>query len=107
MSALLNSLDLASTICRTRFESRRSHVGYVSRLFRKSSGSCDDEFYARNFWPCRDAQCAAVLGPLDGIRDEPQTVSKMYAEDERCYPVCRTFRRKVELFDIVKLVYLR
>ena len=42
MSALLNSLDLASTICRTRFESRRSQFRYVSRLFRKSSGLCYD-----------------------------------------------------------------
>ncbi len=72
----------------------------MSRLLQKSSGSCDDEFYARNFWPGRDSHCAAVLGPMDGIRDEPKTVSEMYAEDERCCPVCGTFRRKVELFDI-------
>ena len=97
MSALFNSLDVAST-------DRRSQFSYVPRLLQKSSGSCDDDFNARNLWPCRDSQCAAILGPLDGIRDEPKTVSKMYAEEERCCPVCGTFRRKVEFFDIVKLV---
>ena len=93
MSALLNSLDLASNGSHTR----RSQFGYVSRLLRKSSGSCDDEFYARNLWPCRDSRCAAVLGPLDTIEDEPETASEMHAEDQRCCSVCGTFRRKVDL----------
>ena len=108
LSALLNSLDLASigSVC-----SRRSQFGYVSRLLQKSTGSCDDEFYARNLWPCRDPHCAAVLGPLDGpldaIGDEPKTASEMYAEDERCCSFCGTFRRKVDLCDIVRVISLR
>ena len=106
MSALLNSLDLASIRYHTSVISRRSQFGYVSRLLRKSSGSCDDEFYARNLWPCRDSQCAAVLGPLDAVGDEPKTVSEMYAEDQRCCSVCGTFRRKVDLDDILRLLGL-
>ncbi len=78
----------------------------MSRLLRKSSGSCDDEFYARNLWPCRDSQCDCVLGPMDG-EDEPKTIAEMYAEDERCCCICGTFRRKVDLFDIVAAGSLR
>ena len=105
MSALLNSLDLASIRCHTGFPTRRFQFVYVSRLLRKSSGSCDDAFYARNLWPCRDHQCAAVLGPLDVIGDEPKTVSEMYAEDQRCCPVCGTFRMKhLCLFDVAELL---
>ena len=107
MSALLNSLDLDSIRYHTRFHTRRSQFGYVSRLLRKSSGSCDDEFYARNLWPCRDSQCAAVLGPLDVSGDEPKTASEMYAEDQRCCSVCGTFRRKADFCDIVRLINLR
>ena len=110
MSALLHAIDLAGCSRCLEFKgsgARRSHFGYVSRLLRKSSGTCDDEFYARNLWPCRDSQGAAVLGPLDAIGDEPRTASEMYAEDQRCCSVCGTFRRKVDLCDIVRLLSLR
>ena len=107
MSALINSLDLASISRRTRYQTRRCQFGNVSQLLQKSSGSRDDEFYARNLWPCRDSKCTAVLGPLDNIGDEPKTVSELYAEDERCCSVCGTFRRKVDLCVIGGVFSLR
>ena len=106
MSALLDSLDLASSKW-SPFLNRRCEVAYVSRLLQKSSGSCDYEFLARNLWPCRDPRCAGVLGPLDAIGDEPKTASEMYAETERCCAVCGTFSRKVDVFEIFKLGILR
>ena len=107
MSSLLDALDLAGFTRCHGFETRRPLFGYVSQFLRKSSGSRDDEFYARNLWPCRDSQCAAVLGLLDVSGDEPKTASEMYAEDQRCCSVCGTFRRKVDLCDIVRLISLR
>ena len=110
MSALPDPVDLASmpALRDEGWSTRRVQFGgYVSRLPQGTSGWCDDEFYARNLWPCRDSQCAAVLGPMDGIGDEPKTASEMYAEDQRCCSVCGTFRRKVDLCDIVRLISLR
>ena len=101
MSSLLDALDLAGFTRCHGFETRRPLFGYVSQFLRKSSGSRDDEFYARNLWPCRDPQCAAVLGPMDSADLEPRTISEMYAEDERCCPVCGTYRHKVDFFEII------
>ena len=44
---------------------------------------------------------------MDGIRDEPKTVSEMYAEDQRSCPVCGAFRHKVESEMFVWYVRLR
>ena len=96
MSALLISLDLANFRCLNRCDTLRAQFSYVSRLLRKLPGSSDDSFLARNLWPCRHSQCAAVLGPLDVIVDEPKTVSEMYMDD-RCCSVCGTFRREVDV----------
>ena len=117
MSELIDSLDLARScsLWERRYASPasellyhdgwpifgtfRNQFGVRSCLLRKTSGSWDDSFYERNLWPCRDSQGAAVLGPLDAIGGEPKTASEMYAEDERCCPVCGTFRRKLDLCD--------
>ena len=107
LSALLNSLDLANIRRYTGFPTRRFQFGYVSRLLRKSSGSCDDAFVARNLWPCRDPDCPAVLGPLDVFGDKPKTVTEMYEEDMRCCSVCGTWRHKVEFSDFHRLFSLR
>ena len=100
---LVDSLDLAGIRYHARFDTRRAQFSYVSRLLRKSSGSSDDEFYARNLWPCRNSQCAAVLGPLDASVDEPMTVAEMYADASRCCSVCGAFRRNLDFCDIVRL----
>ena len=115
MSALLHSLDLACSKW-SAFLNRRCEVAHVSRLLQKSSGSCDDEFYARNLWPCRDTRCAGVLGPLDAIVDDPKfardvdvfrDVYEVYAETERRCPVCGTSRGKVDIFGFLRSGILR
>ena len=103
MSVLVNSLDLANIRYHARFYTPRAQFSYVSRLLRKSSGSSDDEFYARNLWPCRDSRCAVVLGPLDAIVDEPMTVAEMYADVSRCCSVCGMLRRNFDFYDVVRL----
>ena len=102
MSALPDPVDLASmpALRDKGWSTRRLQFGgYVSRLPQETSGWCDDEFYARNLWPCRDVNCTVVLGPMDGIAKEPKTVTEMYAEDERCCPVCGTTRSLISLSD--------
>ena len=80
MSALFKALAVDSP-------TRSSHFDNVSRLHQKITGSCNDEFYARSLRHCQDPHCAALLGPLDGIPDEPKTVAEMYAEEQKRCPV--------------------
>ena len=60
-----------------------------------------------NLWPCRDSQCAVVLGPMDVFADEPKTVAQMYAEDERCCAICGTCRSRIDLWDFLTLIAQR
>ena len=103
MSTLLDALDLADENS-APFHSRRCKPKLLSRLLCKSRSWCDDDFFSRNLWPCRDADCSVILGPMDAAGDEPKTLAELYAEDERGCPSCGTFRKK-EL-DVVGLARL-
>ena len=92
MSALLHALDLVRPDSWT-FDSPRTQFGLVSRFLMKSSGSCDDEFYARNLWPCRESDCPVFLGPLDAV-----------SETERCCYVCGTIRSEVDIFVTARII---
>ena len=94
MSALLDALDLAG-FDSVPLDSPRTQFGLKSRFLRKSSGSCDDEFYARNLWPCRESDCPVFLGPLDAV-----------SETERCCYVCGTIRSEVDIFAIGRMIRL-
>ena len=89
MSALLDALDLVRLDSWT-FDSPRTQFGLMSRFLMKSSGSCDDEFYARNLWSCRASHCPVVLGPLDAV-----------SEDQRCCHVCDSIQREFDILAIV------
>ena len=89
MSALLDALDLAG-FDSVPLDSPRTQFGLKSRFLRKSSGSCDDEFYARNLWPCCASHCHVVLGPLDAV-----------FEDQRCCHDCNSLQRDFEILAIV------
>ena len=100
---LLNALDLSRIRGYQGIYSRRHQFLYASKHLQKKSGTMDDEYYARNLWPCRDRNCRAVLSPLDGVNDEPMTIAEMYAEDQRCCFICGTFRSKWDIFECVNL----
>ena len=107
MSELIYSLDLAKTEWFISEDTLRSSFGYVSLLLQKPPGACDDEFYARNLWPCRDKECNAVLAPLDRHTDWGlvMTVEEIVAKNQRCCPACGTFRMKrLCIYDLLELL---
>ena len=104
MSALLHALDLVRPDSWT-FDSPRTKFGLVSRFLVKSSGSCDDEFYARNIWPCREPECPVVLGPLDAVSEtESEFGANMISE--RCCCLCGRIRSEYDIFAIGRMIRL-
>ena len=92
---LIKALDL----CRNIKHGPRSDFLDLPLLNWKVRGTTGDENVARNRWPCRDAACSFVLGPLDA--DVEFEVHGSCRECRFC-PKCDTSRHGFDVFELME-----